>query len=29
VNLILTGKACSNLFDGEKVIDDYKIKGIT
>lgn len=28
VNLLLTGKASSNCFDGEKILDDYKLKGI-
>ena len=28
VNLVLTGQACSNCFDGDKILDDYKLKGI-
>jgi hypothetical protein len=29
VNLFLTGKARSNCFDGEKILDgDFKLKGI-
>jgi hypothetical protein len=26
--MLLAGKASSNCFDGEKLLDDYKLKGI-
>lgn len=26
--MLLAGRASSNCFDGEKLLDDYKLKGI-
>lgn len=28
VNMLLTGQAVSNVFDGFKMLDDYKLKGV-